>query len=216
VTEYRTDEEQLELLKQWWKKNGTFAVSLVVLVLGIYVGGQYYRNYNNSRAQTATQQYAALLELIEQDKTDQAQAIGRRILGEFPTTIQAVSAGLLLAKLAVKQDKPDEAERFLRRVVQEAGMTPVVNLARVRLARILSDQSKFEDALSTLGTVQGPEYAAMAEEIKGDVYVAKGDTEKAKEAYLRSMEAQPFSMRAQQLRMKLEDLGGKSPPPSAG
>ncbi len=206
MADYRTDEEQVELLKDWWKKNGTSTVVMIALVVMVYFGGQYYRQDQNTRAEQATDQYDLMLAELDQNKRKEATDRARSILENYKNTVQAAHAAFMLAKLAVEEGQLDTAVKLLALVKDEAPLSAMQNIARLRLARVLSQQGKHDRALNLLAEAESGKLLGLFEEVKGDIYLAKGNRTKAKEAYARSLQIEPTSIRQPVLRMKLEDL----------
>ena len=55
VSDYLSDEEQVERLKSWWSENGSFLLgSIFVAVLGI-AGWNYYGSYRDDTAERSSE-----------------------------------------------------------------------------------------------------------------------------------------------------------------
>lgn len=207
MNDYRTDEEQVELIKQWWKNNGNFVLILVILVSGSYLGIQYWKNYNKSRAEDAAVTYELMLNTSEQGDQAKAKEHGKRLIDEFQGSVYAANAGLMMAKMVYEEGDKNKAEIYLRSVMDKAPSDELKKIARVRLARLLLDQEKYDNALTVLNTEKEPgKFLSIFEEIKGDVYLLKGEPAQARSAYERSLAADPESQRVSLLQMKLNDI----------
>ncbi len=69
-------------------------------------------------------------------------------------------------------------------------------------------QKKYDDALKTLSAVTDPAFQATAEELKGDIYVAKSDINNAQKAYQVAWKAVLERKQERQiLQIKLESVG---------
>ena len=64
MSDYLSDEEQVERLKSWWSENGTFLLaSVLVAVLGI-AGWNYYGSYRNDTGERSS---AVLRQYLDSD-----------------------------------------------------------------------------------------------------------------------------------------------------
>lgn len=58
-----------------------------------------------------------------------------------------------------------------------------MQIVKLRLADAQLAQKKYDEALKTLDKVTEPTFKATADELRGDIYVAKQQTEAARKAY---------------------------------
>ena len=54
MDEYSSEKEQIEEIKQWWKDNGTFIITGLVVGFGALGGWKYWQAYKEQRAATAS------------------------------------------------------------------------------------------------------------------------------------------------------------------
>ena len=108
-------------------------------------------------------------------------------------------------------DKQDyvAAEKALKKVenskVKDAGLVQIV---KIRLADSQLAQKKYDDALKTLSTVTEPAFKATADELRGDIYVAKKDNASARKAYQSAWDnLLERKQERQLLQIKLESVG---------
>ena len=78
LTDYLTEQEQIQQLKNWLKQYGPTIIAGVVLALGMSWGWHYYQNYRNNILAQASLVYDEMLGLQAQGKND--QRIGSRYL----------------------------------------------------------------------------------------------------------------------------------------
>ena len=73
MAELRSEEEQLDAIKRWWKSNGTsLIIGVVVAAAGVFAW-KAWQNYQDSQAEAASAQYQQLLALAgQQDLGDEA------------------------------------------------------------------------------------------------------------------------------------------------
>jgi predicted negative regulator of RcsB-dependent stress response len=204
---YRSEEEQVEALKDWWKENGRSVIIGVGLALAVVFGWRYWQDSTHAQAEAASAQYQTLLQRLDAGEGREVVEIARRIIAEYPSTPYAALASLSLAQQAVDQGDLDGASAHLRWVMENAKVGEVRTLAQVRLARVLVAQGRADEALQQLTGVGGGSAFAMAEEVKGDAYLAQGRRTDALRAYQAALAAAADVPSKQQLlRMKVDDL----------
>ena len=211
---YRTEDEQVEALKQWWKKNGTLTLLGAVLVFAAYFGWQAWQNRQLQQAEAASTRYQQLLLLnlqLQQEPTDSRYATASHLVAElmdtYSTTVYAQYAALIQARLLVQQNDLDGAEADLRWVLDAAPDDPTRQLTSLRLARILFSQGDVEAALAVIDGVDPGKFAAAYHELRGDIAQRARDPEAARKNYLQALSSSAGNMPANPLvQMKLQSL----------
>lgn len=204
---YRTEEEQVEALKDWWKENGRSVIIGAVLALAAVFGWRYWQESTRAQAEDASTQYQMLLQRLDEGEGREVVEIARRIIAEHANTPYAALASLSLAQQAVDQNDLDGAGAHLRWVMQNAKVDEVRKLAQVRLARVLVAQGQTDEALQQVSGLGSGSFSALAEEVKGDAYLAQGRRADALRAYQAALAAAADVPAKQQvLRMKVDDL----------
>ena len=80
MSEYLSDEEQVERLKSWWNENGTFlVVGLLVTILAIG-GWNYYGSYKDEVGEKSSQSYRDYLELEKDSRSEAAEKLTEEFL----------------------------------------------------------------------------------------------------------------------------------------
>ncbi len=204
---YRTDEEQVEALKEWWGENGRSVIIGLVLALAAVFGWRYWQDSTRAHAAAASAEYQMMLQRLDAGEGREVVEIARRIIGAYADTPYAALASLSLAQQAVDEGDLDGAGAHLRWVLENAKVDEVRQLAQVRLARVLVAQGKTDDALAQLTAVKSASFSAMVEEARGDAYLAQGRRADALKAYQAALAAAADVPAKQQLlRMKVDDL----------
>ena len=209
-----SDEEQLEQIKSFGKKYGSAMVSGILIALIAFFGWEYWQKKNLTETQNQTAKVQKLMDDV-QATAGQANAFATvseaadKIVKHDANAVQAIQTQFILAKLAYDKQDYAAAEKALKTVenskVKDAGLVQVVKL---RLADAQLAQKKYDAALKTLTAVTEPAFKATAEELRGDIYVAKKDTAAAAKAYQSAWDA--FLERKQErqlLQIKLESVG---------
>jgi len=210
MTDMRTEEEQVEAIKNWWKENGKQTMVALVVVLGGWFGYQGYEGQQQASGEAASVVYQEVLTLqnseAEEDKGRRAVLLDQ-LKNEYGSTVYAQFAGLFKAKDAVDAGDLDAAAAELEAVKSNTSDDALRHLAAVRLARVYTAQEKLDEALSLLAADNSTAFSAEYYEAKGDALLAKGDQAGARDAYSEAVvEAQRIGANNPILNMKLDDL----------
>ncbi|PCF96891.1 YfgM family protein [Vreelandella nigrificans] len=215
MAELRSEEEQLEVVKRWWKENGTSLIAGAVLAAAGVLGWNAWQNYQEGQAEAASARYQQLVNMtasnvLEDDQLAAARELISEINDEHGKTLYAELALLLDARLAVQQGNLDDARTALEQVANSSSRRYVQSLAWLRLARIEVAEGNPEAALSLLDEPITESLAAQKANIQGDAYAALGETEQAREAWQTALElAQTQNQALYGVQFKLDDLGAK-------
>ena len=136
MSDYHSEQAQLDAIKRWWNKYGNSLVTLLLLIALSYVGWQWYQSTQIKRFEQASQAYEQLLPTLSQDD-GQSDMIAQRIVDDFPNTTYTDFALLSLAQHAVYRGDIEDAKRHLQHIIDHSKINEVKQIARIRLARIL-------------------------------------------------------------------------------
>lgn len=210
MAELRTEEEQIEAIKNWWDDNGKTVLIGAVLLLASYFGVNTYKDHVRGQGEQASAIYQQALELVDQKgEAEQAKKaqLFNQLKTEFSSTPYAKFAALFLAKDAVEAADFAMAETELRYVQQNPVDEPMKMLATVRLAMVLNEEKKYDEALALVTGVESGAFAAQYLEVKGDILFAQGNNDAARDAYqLAKAAVQLAGTSNPVLDMKLDNL----------
>ncbi len=215
---YRSDEEQLAALKQWWNDNGTRLVGGVVLAAAVVFGWQGWQSYQQRTALAASQMYQNFLDATNEEAEggEEARAtlgfVASQLKTEHPSSAYASYAAFSLAREAVVEDDLETAEAELRWVLASGVTRTVKDVARIRLARVLAALERYDEAHAFLDVVQGTGHRGRVNEVRGDILRVQGRLDEARVAYGRALEADPATVSANLVTLKLADLGMRATP----
>ena len=215
-----TDEEQVQVLKNWWKENGASLIAMVVIGAGAYFGWQWWNNYQREYAENAaalydematTMQVAQGGELSDEQRTT-AQFLIKQLQDDYAKTQYAVNASFYSAKLAVDSNELDKAAEGLNWVIDNRE-DDSVTLAKLRLARVYFAQEKYDEALTLVEYQGNDRFTALFADVKGDLLMIKGDEVGAKVAYQKALDnaEQQSNVFKRLLEVKLADLADLEP-----
>ncbi len=187
MSEYLSEEEQLEQLRSFWKTWGLWLLAGVVLAVGGYGGWNWYQSYARDNAEKTSALYQEYLDAGE-DADKAAKAL--KALEEAAAGSSYHSFVLLKqAATAVKDGKLADAEPLLKQVVEKGDEPLLRNLASLRLAAALQGLDRGDEALKLLDRVAGAGFKTAALEMKGDIHMARDELTPAHAAYKAAFEA---------------------------
>lgn len=213
MAEMRTEEETVEAIKDWWKKNGTSLILGVGAALAIVFGWQAWQNQQMQHRTEAASQFASLINAYtdesDENRAETVEFVAKTLREDYDDSAYAVYGSLILAKQQLMDQSDAEAAiatlEWANSQVDQAG--PLALVIRNRLARAQFDVEQYEAALSTLdGAGESESFNAMFAELRGDILLAQGNTEEARKAYQKARE-QSSEQRGGILELKLADLG---------
>ncbi len=217
MAELRTEEEQLDALKRWWKENGVSLIAGVAIAAAGVLGWNAWQNYQENQASAASARYQHLINLTAGDETDAARlAEARELVVEITDnhgrTLYADLARLIDARLAVAQEDPAGARAALESVIDASDRDYVKGLARLRLARLQIAEGDAEAALATLEAGVPESLAAQHAEVRGDAHHALGREGDAGEAWREALGlAEARDQPLYGVQLKLDSLGLETP-----
>lgn len=206
MADYETEEQQVEALKDWWKQNGLAVFGGAVLGISALVGWRGWNWHQENKANEASDIFALVQGAVSSNDADALQQQSKTLRDNYAATPYASLAVLHEAKSQVEKGDTVAAEESLRWVIKNSKQDTVKNVARLRLARILLTDNKLDEAQAMVSTGMSEAYSSLANEIRGDIFVAKGDIEKAKEAYDQAVLA-AGGAGVEYLQLKRNDLG---------
>ncbi|MGP5563295.1 YfgM family protein [Vreelandella alkaliphila] len=213
MAELRSEEEQLEVIKRWWKENGTSLIAGAVLAAAGVFGWNAWQNYQEGQAEAASVRYQQLVNMtagntLADDQLANARELIDEITSDHGDTLYAELAQLLEARLAAQQGDLDAAKSALENVASDSSRRYVQSLAWLRLARIEIANGNPQAALSLLDKSISDALAAQQANVRGDAYAALDQTEQARDAWQTALElAQTQNQPLYGVQFKLDDLG---------
>jgi len=214
---YESERDQVEALRKWWKENGKSIVLGVVLGLGGVFGWRAWQNHAQQQAVRASVLYQQLLDLAGGGDRQNAALQGERLVAEYPKSLYAELASLLLARLAADSGDLSAASQHLDRIAGGRAPDALKAVARLQKARVLLAQGKLDEALTASSADAPPPFRPAFAEVRGDVLAARGDTKTARQAYQEALQGLGETAPNRALvQMKLDDLGAGSETGGAG
>jgi len=187
VAEMKTEEEQVEALKRWWKENGKSLILTIAVTLGGVMSWNAYQDYQINQAELASVYFQQLMNNSPAGQLNDGQIAEIRynndlLRAEFGASAYAQFAALMIARVEVQTGDLPAASSQLQWVLGQQGDAEINALATIRLAKVLSAQGQHSEALALL--VDGDDTWQLGRlETRGDILIAQGDISAARAAY---------------------------------
>jgi predicted negative regulator of RcsB-dependent stress response len=205
--EYETEEQQIEAIKNWWKENATLIFSGIAVGVILIVGWRYYISNQQTRAEHASQSYEEIVQILSTSiDTTNAQVKANELYAAYSDTPYASLSALILAKKQVQKGEIQQAIEQLEWAVNNAQQAEITHIARLRLIRVLLASKQTDRALEMVSIDYPASFAALYEELKGDIYVSKGAFDEARIAYDKAILSSGLQA-GKWLKIKRNDLG---------
>lgn len=199
---YKTEEEQVQAIQQWWKDNAFSIIAGIVIGIAVLAGYRYWADYTQTQAEQASIIYNDILS-SDENKTKNAEILK----SEYSGTPYAALAALLVAKDNVNENETDKAISQLKWIIDNNDNDAVLHIAQQRLARLYLSQGNIESAEALIKGVKAQGFASAYNEISGDINLAKKLPVQARENYRLALSSlSPGDQRYNIIKMKLDDL----------
>lgn len=203
-----TEQEQVEAIRAWWRENGRYIISGLVIGAGLLFGWNYWQNQQERKAVEASALYQSLADDVAQTRLEPAQATAADILDNYASTPYAPQARLAMARLYMDMGRDQDAADALRPLVDAGGDGETAMVARLRLAKLLLYQEKPEEAAELLQGYEHTAFASRYSETLGDALAALERDDEAVEAYAAALAGNPDlpTVDRELIQMKINDL----------
>ena len=211
MSQYKTEDEQVEALKQWWEKNGKYVIVGGIIVLSTVIGQQVWSNFQTSTLTKASAQYDVMMEELADGKNESVLQRGEALINANSDLTYATLASMAMAKAQVENGDNSGAEARLSWALENAKQEELQHIIRIRLAKVLMAQGKLDDALTLANYPQQGDFSSQYTLVKGDIYYKKGEIGSAKTAYRAALDDSKLGSQIRGfIQIKLDDLGGSS------
>jgi len=202
-----TEQQQIEQLKEWWKKHGTSTLVTFIIVFCLGLGWRLWMQHYEAKLERGSTHYEELLNAVVNNDDTAALKQANLLKNNYVHTPYAALATLMLARSDVYRNDYADAEGQLNWVMQHASTRSLREVARLRLARINLQLGQPQQSLLLLQKVDDASYAVMIDEIKGDAYAALNQIDMARQSYQKALAELPgYANTRPILTMKLNNL----------
>lgn len=180
---YLSEKEQIQKIKDWWKKYGTTLLVCLAIFAGGTFGWRYWQQYKVKRAEQASNLYMQMLSADLAHQTNNVQLYAQHLMADYSSTPYASFAALTLARENVNANDLKSAKGNLYWVVDHSGNKSLRQIAKIREARVLLALNQSQQALDLLNKVDDKAYGALIAETRGDIFLSLGNKTKALQQY---------------------------------
>ncbi|PVV13149.1 MAG: hypothetical protein B6D77_04695 [gamma proteobacterium symbiont of Ctena orbiculata] len=207
MSEYQTEEEQVEAIKRWWKENGTSVIAGLVIGLGGVFGWQAWGSYKDRIGAEAAIAFNQMVAAVDRGDKPSAVKQAELMRSDYDNSYGIFAA---MAEARVKLDEGDVSTAITRLewASQNADNPALKQLVQLNLARLLMNQGELDSAEKLVASEQGG-FAGEFAVIRGDIAFARGDRAAAAAAYAQAMALEVSDRNL--LQMKLDDLAANTP-----
>src|SRR5690606_12933397 len=151
VSVHLSEEEQLEVLKRWWKEYGKTVVIATVVAVAGYFAFTAWQDQQREKREAASNLYEDLLQIVSSEQAvgeagkTTAVHLASQLKEADSSSLYAHNAAFILARLAVAENNLDEAAEQLTWVLDNKPAPATEQVARLRLARVLLSQQAYDD-----------------------------------------------------------------------
>ncbi len=146
MSRYETEEEQVEAIKSWWKKNGTLLLSALLVVVIAISGWRYWTNTQYVESANASTLFEVLQANMQRGSFGEVSREALKLIQEQPDSPYAVGAAMMYATYSLDKGEMQEAITQLLWVTDNAKDAQLRNIAHMNLARIHTSLKGFDAA----------------------------------------------------------------------
>ena len=202
------EQEQLDELKHFWKRFGNLITWVLIVVLGAFAAWNGYQYWQRSQAAQASVMYDEVERAIQAGDITKIERSLADMKDRFGSTLYAQQAGLLGAKALYDKGNLDAARAALTGVANNASDEGYQAIAKVRLAGLLLEKKSYDEALQQLSGTFPKDFAALADDRRGDIFSAQGKKSEAKAEYQKAFKGLNERVEYRRLvEVKLNALG---------
>ena len=203
-----SEKEQIEAMRSWWKENGRYVMSGIVLGVAILVGWNQWQAWQQASRLEASALYETLAVEVDDGDLPASEAVAADLYDNYASTTYAALANLTMAKLYMEKGRDQDAADALNALLSARANTELKMVGRLRLAKVYLYQDKQQEVTELLSGFENTSFAARYDELLGDAYAALGQIAKAADAYGRAMldDVNAPTVDRALVQMKLVDL----------
>ena len=202
------EQEQLAELKHFWRQYGNLITWVLIAVFASIAAWTSYQYWERKQGAQAAVMFEEVERAVQSGDAARMERSLVDMKDRFGKSVYAAQAGLLVAKAHYEKGNLPAAKSALEAVVKTAPDEAFAAIAKLRLAGLLLESKAFDEALAALSGSFSKDFAALASDRRGDVFLAQGKKPEAKAEYEKAFKA--LDERAEYRRLvevKLNSLG---------
>ncbi len=183
MTDYLTEQEQIELLKNWIKQYSLVILAGVLMAIIAMSAWRFWDQRQNKIMDHASSVYDEMLTMRAQNEPAETAIQSKKLFSHYEKTVYGKMAAFMMARNAAVSSKYANAEERLQWVLKRSNVTALKQIARLRLARLMIAEGKPAAGIDMLQQVDDSNFNGLIDEVRGDAYLAMNNIDKAKTAY---------------------------------
>lgn len=191
MTDYMTEQEQIELLKNWIKQYSLVILAGVVIAVLAMTGWRYWQQRQIKLYSHASAVYDEMLTMRAQNNLTATLVQADKLFTHYSHTTYSLMAALMLARDSAINGNYPEAEKNLLWVLKNSRIASFRQIARVRLARLYIAEQHPEMSLRMLDVIDDANFNGLIDEVKGDAYLAMNKVSQARASYKQAISELP-------------------------
>ena len=202
------EQEQLAELKHFWKQYGNLITWVLIAVFGSVAAWNGYQYWQTKQASQASVMYDEVERAVQAGDMSRVDRSVADMKDRFSGTVYAEQAGLVAAKAYYDKGNLDAAKAALTWVADKGKDEGYQSIAKLRLSGILLETKAYDEALRTLAGTFSKDFASLASDRRGDIFLLQGKKAEAKAEYEKAYKG--LDERAEYRRLvevKLNSLG---------
>lgn len=211
MTEYLTEQEQIEILKNWIKQYSLVILAGVLIAVIAITGWRYWQQRQDKILSHASAVYDEMLTMRAQGDATATLVQAKKLFNHYPQTTYGQMAAFMLARDAIIKKNYKQAEEHLEWVLNNSKIASFRQVARIRLARLMIAKQEPKNSISILEKVEDKNFNGLIDEIRGDAYLSMKNVSMARQAYKQALSELPNAEVIRPLlQMKYDNLATES------
>lgn len=178
-----TEQEQIELLKNWIKQYSLVIFTGVLMAIIAMSAWRFWDQRQSKIMDHASSVYDEMLTMRAQNETAEAAIQTKKLFSHYEKTTYGKIASLMMARTAAVNSNYPESKQHLQWVLEHTKIDALKQIARLRIARLMIAEGKPEASIDILQKINDKNFNGLIDEVRGDAYLAMNNTDKARAAY---------------------------------
>ena len=179
---FDNDEQQSEHFKNFYNLHKFKIFSAIAVFLVAFFAYQYLESVNQSNDEEASQLFQDII-VSKIGNIDEIKSKVGELQNDFGNSPYAARASIYYSKLLVETGDYTAAAKELIWASGENIEPSIQSMANYLLGNLYLVEKKLDEALEVANKIITDGYIGLANDLKGDIYLAKGDKENAIKSY---------------------------------
>jgi len=179
---FDNDEQQSEHFKNFYNLHKFKTFSAIAVFLVAFFAYQYLESVNQSNDEEASQLFQDVI-VSKIGNIDEIKSKVGELQNDFSNSPYAARASIYYSKLLVETGDYTAAAKELIWASGENIEPSIQSMANYLLGNLYLVEKKLDEALEVANKIITDGYIGLANDLKGDIYLAKGDKENAIKSY---------------------------------